>query len=145
MPQPNGCPQGRSQVFTFPRRELLQKVLSVASLCLVARPQPAAASPSPQPAAIPPTPSKRPLPEFNIGDLVALDWEGNEEEDAPQFATDFGEVVGLCHLPDDGHYYPRGTWVYYIYWTHSTCSGCAYPCFEGEPAAGNTLRLVSHG
>jgi hypothetical protein len=129
------CPQGRSQVFTFPRRELLQKVLSVASLCLIARPQPAAVPPG-----------KRPLSEFKIGDLVALDWEGNEEEeDAPQSATDFGEVVGLCHLPEDGYYHPHNTWVYYIYWTHSTCSACSYPCFEGEPTAGNTLRLVSYG
>lgn len=130
------CPQGRSQDFTFSRRGLLQGLAAVGLPFLL---------PPVQPAAIPPTPTRRSLPEFNIGDLVALDWEGNEEEDAPQFATDFGEVVGLCHLPDDGYYYPRGTWVYYIYWTHSTCSACAYPCFEGEPSAGNTLRLVSHG
>ncbi|NQE38203.1 hypothetical protein [Microcoleus asticus] len=126
------CLQGRSQHFTFPRRELLQGLAAVGLPFLVPRVQPA-------------SPSKRPLPVFNIGDLVAQDWEGNEDEDAPQSATDFGEVVGLCYLPEDGSYYPRDTWVYYIYWTHSTCSECSYPCFDGEPTAGNTLRLVSHG
>ena len=125
--------QGRSQKFTFPRRELLQKVVSAAVLCLIPRPQP-----------VTPPLGGFPKPEFAIGDLVALDWEGNEEEDSPQFATDFGKVVGLCYLPEDGYYYPHNTWVYYIYWTHSTCSACSYPCFEGEPAAGDTLRLVSH-
>ncbi|MEG5067268.1 hypothetical protein QUB33_27075, partial [Microcoleus sp. B3-A4] len=137
-------PQGRSQVFTFPRRELLQKVLSVASLCFVASPQPAAASPSPQPAA---SPSKRPLPEFNIGDLVAQDWEendGDEDEEAPESSTDFGEIVGLCYVPEDGSYYPPKTWVYYVYWTRSTSDCCSYPCFDGEPTAGSELRLVSH-
>lgn len=134
MPISGDCPQGRSQHFTFPRRELLQRLASAALLHLVPRPQPMATA-------------FRGVsrPQFAIGDLVALDWEGNEEEDAPQFATDFGKVVGLCHLPDDSHYcYPPGTWLYYIYWTHSTCSGCSYPIFEGEPTEGSTLRLVSH-
>jgi len=133
MPISARFPGGRSQHFTFPRRELLQRLASAALLCLVPRPQPLSSHPA------------LPKPKFAIGDLVALDWEGNEEEDAPQFATDFGKVVGLCHLPEDDYYHPRNTWVYYIYWTHSTCSACSYPCFEGEPTAGDTLRLVKHG
>jgi hypothetical protein len=108
------CLYGRSQHFTFPR------------------PQPATHL------------KGLPEPEFAIGDLVAQDWEGDEDEDAPQSATDFGEVMGLCYLPESGHYYPRHTWVYYIYWTHSTCGQSSYPCFEGTPSAGNELRLVGH-
>lgn len=128
-----GCPQGRSQHFTFSRRRVLQGLASAASLCLVPRPEPVIASPN-----------ERPPAEFAIGDLVAQDWEEDDDEDAPQSATDFGEVVGLCYLPDKGSYYPRHTWVYYIYWTHTTNNHCSYPCFDGEPIAGNELRLVNH-
>lgn len=129
----NDCPQGRSQYLTFPRRELLQKAASAALLPFLARLQPATPS------------SKFPKPKFAIGDLIASDWEGDEDEDAPQSATDYGEVVGLCYLPEDGSYYPRHTWVYYIYWTHSTSSACfCYPCFDGEMTEGSALRLVRH-
>lgn len=83
-------------------------------------------------------------PAFKIGDLVATDWEGDEDEDAPQSATDFGEIVGMCYLPEDGLYYSRHTWVYYVYWTHSTSNTCLYPCFDGEMIEGNALRLVNH-
>jgi len=133
MPHSADCPEGRSQHFTLPRRGLLQGLAAATLPFLVPLVQPAFVA------------NKRPLPKFNIGDLIALDWEGNEDPDAPQSATDFGEVVGLCYLPEDYAYYPNNTWVYYIYWTHSTCSECSYPFFEGEPATGDTLRLVSHG
>ncbi len=132
MPHSADCPEGRSQHFTFSRRGLLQGLAAVGLPFLVPRVEPAT------------SPGERPLPEFKIGDLIAQDWEGNEDEDAPQSATDFGEVVGLCYLPQDGSYYPRNTWVYYVYWTHSTCSECSYPFFDGEMTAGNTLRLVNH-
>ena len=118
----------------FPRRELLQRVGLAVLSHLIPRTTSAV------------TPSiALSRPEFAIGDLIARDWEGDEDEDAPGFATDFGEVVGLCYLPEDSHCYPRHTWVYYIRWTRSTCSTCSFPCFDGEPTAGNTLRLVSHG
>jgi len=145
MPHSADCPEGRSQLFTFARRGFLQKAALIASLCLVPRPQPAA-TPSSQPdTAI--SPNKRPLPEFAIGDLVAQDWEGNEDEDegAPQFFTDFGEVVGLCYVPEKGSYLPPHTWMYYVHWTHNTCADCAYPYFDGEATAGSELRLISHG
>ena len=145
MPHSVDCPEGRSQLFTFARRDFLQKAASVALPFIFLRPQPAAASPSPQPAAVSPSPNKRPLPEFKIGDLVAQDWEeDDEDEDAPQFSTDFGEVVGLCYVPEEGSYYPPHVWIYYIHWTRSTSDCCSYPCFDGEPTVGSELRLVSH-
>ncbi|MEG4281359.1 hypothetical protein QUA62_28435 [Microcoleus sp. MON1_C1] len=134
MPHSADCPEGRSQLFTFARRDFLQKAASAALPFLFLRPQPAAATPL----------NKRPSPEFAIGDLVAQDWEGDEDEDAPQFSTDFGEVVGLCYVPKKGSYLSPHVWVYYIYWTRSTSDCCSYPCFDGEPTVGSELRLVSH-
>jgi hypothetical protein len=82
-----------------------------------------------------------PLPEFKIGDLVADDWIDEFDENA----TDFGEVRGMSYLPEKSQGYPANTWVYFVYWTRTTC-GCdsSYPCYDGEPTAGDRLRLVSH-
>jgi hypothetical protein len=136
MPTSARYPAGRSQHFTFFRRELFQKVAAATMPFIVL-----------------PTPSvsrffgKRPLPEFNIGDLVATDWLDENDEDE----TDFGEVIGLCYIPNHGNYLRDrkgllvNTWAYYIYWTHSTCgSEISFPCFDGEPIALEELRLVRH-
>ena len=142
MPQPNGCPQGRSQEFTFPRRELLQRLASAALLYLLPYRQ-LVAQPLDRPATTPrlnepvaPTLDERALPEFKIGDLISCDWTSSEFcEDY----TEFGEIVGACRLPDEG-------WVYYINWTHGTgLDDFQYPCFETEPTTAERLRLVSHG
>lgn len=124
MPLSADCPNGRSQLLMFPRRELLQKIASAALLFFVPRYQSVAS-----------TLNGRPLPKFNIGDSISVDWTGEFDEDF----IEFGEVVGVCHRPEDG-------WVYYINWTHSTSSDdFNYPCFEGEPTTADRLRLVSHG
>jgi hypothetical protein len=82
-------------------------------------------------------------PKFKIGDLVASDWEPDEEDDdAPDFATDFGEVLGMRWLPEAESCFAANTWVYYVSWTHSTCDGTCYPCYDGEPTRGCDLRLV---
>ncbi|MEG4962137.1 MULTISPECIES: hypothetical protein [unclassified Microcoleus] len=123
MPISARYPDGRSQHFTFPRRELFQKAMSAALLYLVPSPQPLLS-----------TLSGRPLPEFRMGDLIEIDWTGEFGEDF----IEFGEIVGICHRPEDG-------WVYYINWLSSTSSDdFQYPCFEGEPTTGDRMRLVRH-
>ena len=123
-------PQGRSQHFTFPRRELLQRLASAALLCLLPCPQPA-------------THLKRlPEPEFAIGDLIASDWEP-DDDDAPDSVTDFGEVLGMRWLPEaESSFVAAKTWVYFVRWTHSTIG--ASSCYDGEPSRACDLRLVSH-
>jgi hypothetical protein len=125
------CPQRRSQLFTFARRDFLQKVVLTASLCLLPKSQPT---------------SRYPLPEFKMGDLVAYDWEP-EDDDAPEFATDFGEIMGMRWVPEpDGYCMIGNAWVYFIRWTHSTCPDIlSEPCYDGEPTYSFDLRLVSHG
>ncbi|MEG4048439.1 hypothetical protein [Microcoleus sp. Pol17_C1] len=130
MPTSARFPDGRSQVFTFRRRELFQQAVSAALLCLVPRTQPVA------------TPlSVLPRPEFAIGDLVAQDWIGEFGE---KF-VDFGEVLGVRYLPEGYSSYPSDSWLYYVFWTHTT-SGLddLYPCYDGEPTMASTLRAASH-
>jgi hypothetical protein len=84
-------------------------------------------------------PQPYPSPKFKIGDLVADDWVDEFGEDA----TDFGEVRGICYLPEEYFDCPANTWVYFIYWTRTTCGlDTHYPCFNGEPTKGDRLRLV---
>jgi len=130
MPHSADCPEGRSQLFTFARRGFLQKAASLASLCLLPKPQPTSLYPS---------------PEFKMGDLVAYDWEP-EDDDAPEFATDFGEILGMRWVPEpDGYCMIGNAWVYFIRWTHSTCPDIlSEPCYDGEPTYSFDLRLVSH-
>ncbi len=125
------------QTFVFPRRELLKNLGAIVSLWLLPRTQPQPAPVKPQPSV---TKSSYPSPEFKIGDLIASDWKGEFEEDI----TDFGEILGVRYLPEAQSVFPANSWVYYIYWTHSTC-GCdlAYPCYDGDPSCGSELRLVS--
>ncbi len=118
-----------SQIFAFSRRNLLKNFLKVGAIVAMAKRS-----------TKPPNSKSYPLPEFNIGDLVASDWKGEFEEDI----TDFGEVLGVRYLPEAQSVFPANTWVYYIYWTHSTC-GCdfAYPCYDGDPSAASELRRIS--
>jgi hypothetical protein len=118
-----------SQDFALSRRDLLGKSLAIGAASLLPKPQPKSSYPS---------------PEFKIGDLVASDWEPDEEDDdAPDFATDFGEVLGMRYVlePESG-YVAANTWLYYVLWTHSTCDASCYPCYDGEPTRGCDLRLV---
>ena len=135
MPISSDCPQGRSQHLTFPRRELFQRLASAALLCLVPRPQPATRL------------KGLPEPEFAIGDLIASDWIDEEDEDAPDPGTDFGEILGM-RWPSEWETksaWDAKTWVYFVKWTRSTIgnSSC-YPCYSEEPSRACDLRLVSH-
>jgi hypothetical protein len=121
-----------SQDFALSRRDLLGKSLAIGAVSLLPNPQP-----KPQPK------SSYPPPDFKIGDLVASDWEPDEEDDdAPGSATDFGEVLGMRWLPKTESGFAANTWVYYVWWTHSTCDGTCYPCYDGEPTRGCDLKLV---
>jgi hypothetical protein len=127
---------------TFPRRALPGKLLAIALPLLLPKISISISKTQLQPI----EPQSKPLstrgqPAFKIGDLVASDFVDDEfGEDVK--VTDFGEIVGISYLPVDGCYYPRDTWVYYIYWTHSTTKSSLYPCYDGEPTDGSVLRLV---
>jgi hypothetical protein len=118
-----------SQTSAFSRRELLGKSLAIGVATLLPKFQ---------------SKSSYPLPEFKIGDFVASDWEP-DDDDAPEWATDYGEVLGMRWLPKaEGNWSAAHTWVYYINWIHGTCgSDTCYPCYDGEPTRACDLRLVS--
>ena len=118
-----------SQNFVCSQSELLAKLFLTAVATAAARRSPRAL-----------ISSVYPLPEFNIGDLVAEDWLDEFDKNA----TDFGEIRGLSYVPDNSSDYPPKTWVYYVYWTSTTC-GCdsSYPCYDDiRPITGDHLRLV---
>ncbi len=116
----------RSQNFALSRRELLGKFSVIGAVALLSQPQPEYSS-----------------PEFKIGDLVASDWEP-DDDDAPELATDYGEILGMRWLLEpESDWAPANTWVYYVRWTHSNYgSDSCYPCCDGEPTRGCDLRLV---
>ena len=122
-----GCPSGRSQDFTLPRRGFLLKAASAALLFLASRSQLIVA-----------TRSGRSAPKFSLGDKVATDWN----DDWGRHFADFGEIVGLCYLP------PENTWIYYVNWTHSNRTDGhdnGYPIFfEGESEITDRLRFSNH-
>lgn len=130
-----------TQNLTFPRRELPGKLLALGVALLLPGRRREIPVTQIEVQTIKSAFSDRPEPEFKIGDRVAQDWV----DEFDQNIVDFGEVVGACYLPVDGCYYKKNTWVYYIYWTHSTCGlDFCYPNFDGEMTAGSTLRLVSN-
>lgn len=101
--------------------ELPEKLLAIVPLLWWWRPQP------------------YPSPKFKIGDFVAEDWV----DEFDNKSTDFGEIRGICYLPENYFNHPANTWVYFVYWTHTTCGGnSGYPCFAGEPTRGDHLKLV---
>lgn len=123
------------QNFMFPRRELPGKLLAIAAGALLM---------SERRSEVPVTPTKV-QPEFKVGDLVAYDWEP-EDDDAPESATDFGEIMGMRWVPEPDGYCCLAvinTWVYYVRWTHSTCPHVlSEPQYDGEPTYSSDLRLV---
>ena len=123
MPHSADCPEGRSQLFTFPRRELLQRLASAALLTIFPAHQSAAK-----------LPAKYPVPSFRVGDKVSDHWIDEFGRDA----CELGEVIGICWEPHDE------TWGYHINWTGGTMPPEYYPCFDRHLTVGGDLRLVSH-
>ncbi len=95
MPISARFPCGRSQHFTFCRRNFLQGLASVVLPSLVLRPQPVA-----------PVSRERSLPEFSIGDKIRTSWEA----ETGVFRSENGEVVGLCWHPT------KHQWEYLVVW-----------------------------
>jgi hypothetical protein len=127
-----------SQNSVLSRRELLGKSLVIGAVSLLPKPQPKVPKFQPK--------SSYPPPEFNIGDLVASEWEPDEEDDdASDSGTDFGEVLGMRYVlhPESSGWATANTWLYYVLWTHSTSDASCYPCYDGEPTRGCDLRSVS--
>jgi len=94
MPMATRYPSGRSQDFTFPRRNLLRGFAS-AFLSLISCPQP-------------PTPFGCCQPEFSIGDGVRTSWEADGV-----FRSETGQVLGVCWRPTNKH------WEYLVVWGSS--------------------------
>ena len=124
-----GLSSAGSQTSAFSRRSMMGKLFATAVATAAAKRS---------------APKKYPLPEFNIGDLVAQDWEPDDDE-APEFATDFGEILGMRWIPEpDGYCSVANTWVYFVRWTHSSCPGCLpEPYSDGELTLSSDLRLVN--
>jgi hypothetical protein len=116
-----------SQTSALSRRKLLGKSLAIGVVSLLPELQ---------------SKSSYPLPEFKIGDLVASDWEP-DDDDALELATDFGEVLGMRWLPEAELGSDAKTWEYYVWWTHSTIGGTCFPCYDGQSTRECDLRLVS--
>lgn len=136
------------QNFACSRRELPGKLFAIAAGALLMSEHQSKVSVTqtevqPKPELKVPVVPTEVQPEFKIGDLVAYDWEP-DDDDAPEFATDFGEVMGMRWVPKpDGHCSAVNTWVYYIRWTHSSCPDIlSEPCYDGEPTYSSDLRLV---
>ena len=110
----------------FPRRELFQKLASVALLLLVSRSKSAFT-----------IPQKYPAPKFAIGDQIFSpydDGDGDENEDG---VPEFGEVMGVCWNPRNE------AWEYVINWTSGSSSDWIYPVFDEFLICESTLRFVS--
>jgi len=121
-----------SQNVKFPRRELPGKLLAIGLALLLPERQ-----------------SKISVnqtgvqPKFKVGDLVSSYWEDEEDPDAPDNATDFGEILGMRWVSSREPGLDPNTWVYFVRWTHSTCGlySC-FPCYDGEPTRECDLTLV---
>jgi hypothetical protein len=98
MPISARFPCGRSQQFTFARRNFLQGLVS-AILPFISQPQPAISA------------FGRCRPEFSIGDKVQSSWEA----EPGVFRSENGEIVGICWHPT------KRQWEYLIIW-----AGCNF-------------------
>ncbi|MEG3960131.1 hypothetical protein [Microcoleus sp. herbarium2] len=91
-----------------------------------------------------------PLPVFAIGDLIAMDWADDDEEDNLGAGTEFGEIVGMRWIGKDKQYLatnplPANSWVYFVCWTGNTDGDSyCYPCYDEDPYPACELRCFSH-
>lgn len=115
--------EDRSQYVTVPRRELLQKAVSVALLLGVKPLTDPAQKKYPYPA-----------PAFRIGDKIASPWLEEDEE----IEDEVGEVMGVCWHPQ------KKRWEYLINWTGGDAADWMYPVFDSVLMPGDSLRSASH-
>jgi hypothetical protein len=94
---------------------------------------------------------KYPLPEFALGDLIAMDWADDDEEDNLGSGIELGEIVGMRWIGKDKQYLvssplPANSWVYFVCWTGNTAGETScYPCFDEDPYPACELRLLTAG
>ncbi len=108
---------GRSQHFTFLRREFLQKAASASLLFLVPRPL-----------------HQHSMCAFRIGDEVAERWIDEFDNER----IEYGEVCGICWHPKERE------WACLINWTKGDSADNFYPCFDEQLVPARDLRLVSY-
>jgi hypothetical protein len=113
MPTLSRSPIGRSQYFTFARRNFLQGLASIALPSLL--------NPYPQPIL---SAFERCKPEFSIGDAVRNSWEA----EPGVFRSEYGQVCGVCWHP------VIQQWQYLIIWAE--CS------FDEHLTGPESLELV---
>lgn len=109
--------------FAVPRRELLQKAVSVALLLGVKPLTDPAKKKYPYPA-----------PAFRIGDKIASPWLEEDEE----IEDEVGEVMGVCWHPQ------KKRWEYLINWTGGDAADWMYPIFDEVLVSGDSLKGASH-
>lgn len=109
--------------FAVPRRELLQKAVSVALLLGVKPLTDPAKKKYPYPA-----------PAFRIGDKIASPWLEEDEE----IEDEVGEVMGVCWHPQ------KKRWEYLINWTGGDAADWMYPVFDEVLVSGDSLKGASH-
>ena len=97
----------------FPRRELFQKLASVALLLLVSRSKSAFT-----------IPQKYPAPKFAIGDQIFSPYEDGDEDEDEDGIPEFGEVMGVCWNPRNEEC------EYIINWTSGSSYDWMYPVFD---------------
>lgn len=124
-----GCRSKQPHLFTFSRRELLQKIASVVLPFLVPHSQPAVK-----------LPAKYPAPSFYIGDKVASHWPVDSYDDDDVDGTpepEIGEIVGICWHPVNCR------WEYQVNWVGGSSPAWMYPCFDGYLADDSDLERLS--
>jgi hypothetical protein len=117
------------QTFTFPRRELLGKLFSVAVATVAAKRSPESQSEFLKAQVL----EKYPKAKFAIGDKVADYWidEFNKE------CIEYGTVCGVCWHPNEEE------WAYSIEWTSGGMPDFCYPCFDNNLTIGGDLRFAA--
>lgn len=127
MTIPGNYPQGRSQVFTFSRRGLLQGLALAILPFLVRRSQPVFE-----------IIQKYPLPRFTIGNQIHSFWIDEYGEVDESFPPEVGEIMGICWHPKNEQ------WEYIINWTGGDHANSMYPIFDEALIDECSLRLVRH-
>ncbi len=114
--------KGRSQDFTFSRRELFHK--AAATLPFLVLSKPSIAEPL----------KDFPVPEFWFGDRVSFCWN---DEDTEQPYSETGQVIGVTYDPRENK------WEYAVIWLSSTTySQDDYPIFDGNFVTAEELCKV---
>ncbi len=119
MPPVDGCLSGRSQHFTFSRRELFHKAAATLPFLVLSKPS------ITQPL------KDFPVPEFWFGDRVSFCWN-DETDELPYSET--GQIIGVTWNPRENF------WEYAVIWLSSTAYPSSnYPLYDGSFLTGEEM------